>query len=135
MKRLAAILTALPLFGAVTFTASKALADTFASGTASNIASFNQSSDIYPYYHGWLFLGNRYYLWGGTYCSSYSYRPTATDIHILSDAVINRKTVGLYYKQGSSSYPCLTGYVIYNTTATASTSNTNESVPPPAVPK
>lgn len=135
MKRLAAILTALPLFGAITFSASKALADTWAQGTPGNIGIFTQSSDYYPYYHGWLYVGTQYYLWGGSYCSSYSYRPSATDYHILSEAVKSRSTVTLYYKQGTY-YPCLVGYVIYNTTSTASTSADTATPPaPPAINK
>lgn len=130
MKRLAAILTALPLFGAITLSSSKALADSYASGTPSNVATFNRSSDIYPSYRGWLYIGTQYYLWGGSYCSAHSYTPSETDLYLLSNAVTSRRLVGVYYKQGTYSYPCLTGYVIYPNTST-STNAVSEQAPGP----
>jgi hypothetical protein len=132
MKRLAALLSALPIFGAITFTASEARADLAATGGLSNVASVTASSDYYPYYRGWVLIGTQYYLWGGSYCSSYSYTPSATDIQLLSEALINRKNVTIYYKQGTY-YPCVTGVVLLNTTATASTNATTTapSGPPP----
>jgi hypothetical protein len=123
MKRLVALLTALPVFGAITFTASEALADSYATGGLTNVASLTASSDYYPYYRGWVYLNSQYYLWGGSYCSSYSYTPSATDIQLLTEALINRKNVGIYYKQGTY-YPCITGVVLLNTTATTSTNAT-----------
>ena len=128
MKRLAALLTALPLFGAITFSASKALADSYISGTPYYIGGVTQSSDYYPLFRGFLYVGTQWYYWGGSYCSSYPYTPSATDIQLLSDAVINRTPVYVYYKpQGN--YRCLTGYLLYNTTSTASTNA--EPAPPP----
>ena len=128
MKRLAALLSALPIFGAITFTASEARADSFATGGITYLGTWTQSSDYYPYYRGWLYLNNQYYLWGGSYCSSYPYTPSATDIQLLADAQINKKNVGIYYKQGSY-YPCVTGIYILNTTATTSTSATSSGSP------
>jgi hypothetical protein len=131
MKRLAALLTALPLFGAITLSASKALADSYATGSLTYYGTFTQSSDYYPAYHGWLYLGGQYYFWGGSWCSSYPYKPAPIDQHALFDALNYRKTVGIYYKPGAYSYRCVTGIVIYNTTATASTDAQAESAPPP----
>lgn len=131
MKRLAALLTALPLFGAVTFTASKALADSYVSGTPYSVTTYTSSSDNYPYFAGWIYVGSQYYLWGGSYCPSSSYSlPSSTQLQLMSDAVTTKKTVGVSYKQGAY-YPCLTGITITNTTAATSTSETSTTPPGP----
>lgn len=132
MKRLAALLTALPLFGAVTFTASKALADTYVSGTPYYVTTYTSSSDNYPSYSGWVYVGTQYYLWGGSYCPSSSYSPpSSTQLQMMSDAVINKKTVQVAYKTGPGNYPCLTGITITNSTAATSTSATSTTPPEP----
>ncbi len=135
MKRLAAFLTALPLFGAVTFSSSKALADVYVTGTPYYVNTLTSSSDNYPYFSGWLYVGNQYYLWGGSYCPSSSYSPpSSTQIQMMNDAVISKKTVGVFYKTGPANYPCLIGITITNSTATTSTSSsssaTSTSIPP-----
>jgi hypothetical protein len=136
MKRLAALLTALPLFGAVTFTASKALAEPYTTGTPYYVTSLTPSSDYYSSYNGWYYVGNQYYLWGGSYCPSSSYTPpSSTQLQLMSDSVINKKTVTVYYKTGPANYPCLTGVMVSNSTAATSTSSSATSTTPPEPPR
>lgn len=110
MKRLAALLAALPLFGALTLTSSKALADTVVAGVPSQVTSFNNSSDLFTYYHGTVVLNGAYYYWGGVVCPSYTYQPS--NVSILSDALINKRTINLYYKTSSANYRCVTGIAL-----------------------
>ena len=136
MKRLATLLTALPLFGAFTFTASKALAEPTVSGTPYYLTLLSPTSDYYSSYSGWYYVGNQYYLWGGTFCPSASYAPpSSTQLQMMSDSVTNKKTVIVYYKIGPGGYPCLTGVTNTYSNAATSTSSSATSTTPPEPPR
>ncbi len=110
MKQLAALLAALPLFGALTLSSSKALADTVVTGVPNQVISFNNSSDFFPYYHGTVVLNGAYYYWGGFVCQTYTYQPS--NVSILSEALINKRTLNIYYKTSSANYRCVTGIAL-----------------------
>jgi hypothetical protein len=117
MKKLSALLAALPLLSTIPFaTASKALAaDLTVTGVPSTLYSFNNSHDFSSYYNGVILLNGKHYLWGGSYCQGLTYQPS--DTAILSDAVVNKKTLTIYYKNAASGASCLTGIILTNSGA------------------
>lgn len=127
MKRLAAVLSALPLFGALTLIPSKALADMSVTGIPTQLISVNKSNDASAWYRGTVKVNNNYYFWGGSLCSAYTYE--SSDISILSDAVNSKKTITIYYKNSSQNVPCLTG-IILNGTSPSANSNSLPKLPP-----
>lgn len=121
MKKSAVFFAALPLFGVISFTSSKALADSSAVGIPNQVISLNKSNDLSPWYRGAIQLNNHYYFWGGQLCSSYTYEPS--DVSILSDAVTNKKNITIFYKSDTSGAPCLTGIILNGTSSNAANSN------------
>lgn len=120
MNRLAAIL----VFSTITFTSSKALADSNFFGLASDIVSFTTGSDNASLYAGFVRVtsGNTFrdLYWGGSNCSNIV-PITATQFQILSDIVINKKNIVAFYKQQGSSL-CITGFALSGTTTTTTQS-------------
>jgi hypothetical protein len=133
MKRLAAVLTALPLFGVITFNSSKALADAAVLTSISTVLTLYPTSDAYNYYNGYVTTTDgKAFFWGGSTCSPLSYKLSPTEIQTLTDAAISKRTVAIYYKPSASTTPCITGIVVYS--APSNTSNSN-SVQPPSLPQ
>jgi hypothetical protein len=135
MKIFAAFVATLPLLGGMIFTCSKALADSFLFGTVSEIGNVTLGSSESAYYTGYIILNQNYYVWGGSWCSSYP-ALSPTQIQLISDAVINKKMLGVFYTTGAY-YPCLTGISVTNSSVTSATS-TQTSKPvlsPPSIPR
>lgn len=135
MKIFTAFVATLPLLGGMIFTCSKALADNFLFGTVSEIGNVTLGSSESAYYTGYIILSQKYYVWGGSWCSSYP-ALSPTQIELISDAVINKKNLGVFYRT-SAPYPCLTGISVTNSSATSATSTqTSTHVPsPPPIPQ
>ena|SRR4028119_131649 len=116
MNRLAAIL----VFSTITFTSSKALADSNFFGRASDLVSFTTASDNSALYAGFVRVtsgGNfRDLYWGGSNCSSIT-PITATQFQILSDIVLNKGNILAFYKQQGSNL-CITGFALSGATTT-----------------
>jgi hypothetical protein len=117
MKKLSALLAALPLLSTIPFaTASKALAaDLAVTGVPTTLYSLNNSNDFASAYNGAIQLNGRYFFWGGSFCQGLTYQPS--DTAILSDAVVNKKTLTIYYKNAASGASCLTGIILTNSGA------------------
>lgn len=115
MNRFAAIL----VFSTVAFTSSKALAEANSvAGVASAIFSSTTSSDFASTFSGYVVVAPptgavQTFFWGGTRCPSSSIVPiTSTQLQMLSDAVINKRTITMFYKQPAG-FPCITGFAIF----------------------
>jgi hypothetical protein len=121
MKRLAAVLSALPLFGALTLMPSKALAEPSVNGIPTQLISLNKSNDVSAVYRGAVLVNNNYYFWGGSLCSPYTYE--SSDISILSDAVNSKKNITIFYKNSNAGVFCLTGLVLNGNTNSANSNS------------
>ncbi len=135
MKRLAAVLTALPLFGAIIFTSSKALADLGVLTSITLVHTVYPNSDNYELYKGYLYTTDgKTIFWGGSYCSPVSHQLSPTDVQMLIDAAFSKKAVAIFYKQSASNNLCLTAVGQYNYIFNPS-SNSNQIHSLPAIPK
>ncbi|MBD0344112.1 MAG: hypothetical protein ICV63_04635 [Coleofasciculus sp. Co-bin14] len=122
MKRLAAVLSTLPLFGALALTPSKAVAqDLSVTGIPTQLFSLNKSHDASAVYRGVVQVNNNYYFWGGSLCSPYTYE--SSDISILSDAVNSKKNITIYYKNSNAGVFCLTGLRLNSTNPSANSNS------------